>query len=245
MSYTAIEGDWVTCAAEPEKPCIGGFTFATPGKAYGYWDDDLMKSAPSFTFLWFNEHSIPLGFAPEYFLPILIGFFVSASETVGDIGMSCIASRIPTEGQDFNSRIQGGLLADGINSFLAALMTSPPNTTFSQNNGIIALTRCASRAAGFACAFWLIVFGVLGKLGGAFASIPICVLGGEVLQCFTMVFVSGMQMATKNKSRRNSFNLVIALSFGLGVAMMPTLFEGGGGKAFYAANLKFNTGFWP
>ena len=52
------------------------------------------------------------------------------------------------------------------------------------------------------------------------------------------VFVSGMTMATKNKSRRNSFILVIALSFGLGVAMMPNLFEGGGGKAFYAANLK-------
>merc|ERR1719487_2864581 len=183
-SYTAMEGDWVTCSAEPDKPCIGGFTFATPGKAYGYWDDDFMKSAPTFTFLWFNEHSIPLGFAPEYFFPILIGFFVSASETVGDIGMSCIASRIPTEGADYNSRIQGGILADGINSFIACLLTTPPNTTFSQNNGVIALTRCASRAAGFACAGWLMAFGVFGFLGAMFASVPICVVGGMVLQCF-------------------------------------------------------------
>merc|ERR1719421_1750788 len=170
-----------------------------------------MNAAPTFTFLWFNEHSIPLGFAPEYFFPILIGFFVSASETVGDIGMSCIASRIPTEGQDFNSRIQGGLLADGVNSLLACIMTCPPNTTFSQNNGVIALTRCASRAAGFACAGWLILFGLFAPLGAAFASVPICVVGGMVLQCFSMVFVSGMQMATTVRTRRNSYILMLSL----------------------------------
>merc|ERR1719331_544827 len=130
--------------------------------------------------------------------------------------MSCAASQIPSEGEDFNSRVQGGLLADGVNSMLACLMTSPPNTTFSQNNGIIALTRCASRAAGFACAFWLILFGVLGKLGGAFASIPICVVGGMVLQCFSMVFVSGMQMATTVRTRRSSYILMLSLGLGLG-----------------------------
>lgn len=61
-------------------------------------------------------------------------------------------------------RIRGGLLGDGISSFLSSLMTSMPNTTFSQNNGVIALTRCASRRAGIACACWLIVFGILAKV---------------------------------------------------------------------------------
>merc|ERR1711871_1097303 len=54
-----------------------------------------------------------------------------------------------------------------------------------------------------------------------------------------------MQMATAKRTRRNSFILMISLGLGLGVAMMPNLFEGGGGKSFYAGNLKFNHGFWP
>ena len=69
---------------------------------------------------------------------------VSTAETIGDVTMSCKYSKLETEGPDFESRVQGGLLADGVNSFLACLFTSPPNTTFSQNNGVISLTQCAS-----------------------------------------------------------------------------------------------------
>ena len=135
LRYTAQAGDWVTCATyadkilvgppgdqtcsdPPCKPCIGGATFAVEGKKYSFWDTDLIESSSWFTFIGMHEHPIlgNLGFAPEYFLPILIGFFVSSAETIGDIGMSCIASRLPTEGADYNSRIQGGLLADGVNS---------------------------------------------------------------------------------------------------------------------------------
>lgn len=70
-----------------------------------------------------------------------------------------------------SQRIRGGLLGDGISSFLSSLMTSMPNTTFSQNNGVIALTRCASRRAGIACACWLILFGILAK---------VCVLSAQL-----------------------------------------------------------------
>jgi len=220
---------------------------------------------------------------------------VSTAETIGDVTMSCAASKLPVKGDDFESRVQGGLLADGFNSLLACLFTSPPNTTFSQNNGVIQLTRCASRSAGFSCAsearaaakrkaffcpreriprgvrrdprrhgmstssprrrssggvsarrprrrrdprpadrprvsgnsrqdrentgkarcrFWLILFGVFGKLGAAFTSIPICVVGGLVLQAFAMVFVSGMIIATKHVTRRNTFIMMISLARG-------------------------------
>lgn len=241
---TALPGDKTTCSTEPTKPCIGGFADATPGKKYYYYSGDAVKNADTITFLWVK--TFPLGFAAEYFLPILIGFFISSAETVGDIGMSYIASELPTdERSDVDSRIQGGLLADGINSLIACLMTTPPNTTFSQNNGVIALTRCASRSAGFSCAFFLVLYGVFGKVGGLFTSIPICVVGGMVLQLFAMVFVSGMKMACTNMTRRNSFILMLSLAFGLGVAMEPHLFEGGGGFAFYSLNLAHNIGFWP
>ncbi|KAH8049091.1 xanthine transmembrane transporter [Aureococcus anophagefferens] len=103
----------------------------------------------------------------------------------------------------------------------------------------------ASRAAGFACAFWLILFGVIGKIGAAFSSIPICVVGGVVLQCFAMVFVSGMNIATRHATRRNNYILMVALALGIGVGMEPQLFEGGGPAAFYGGNLRHNIGFWP
>uniref|UniRef100_A0A7S0FP33 Uncharacterized protein n=1 Tax=Pyrodinium bahamense TaxID=73915 RepID=A0A7S0FP33_9DINO len=246
-SYEAIAGDKTMCSAEPDAPCIGGFADAVPGKRYSFWNTDRIEAAPTITFLWNNDPNplTFLGFAPEYFLPILIGFFISTAETVGDIGLSCEASDLPVKGDDFDSRVQGGLLADGINSLFAAVFTSPPNTTFSQNNGVIALTRCASRAAGFACACWLILFGVIGKFGAIMSSIPICVVGGLVLMCFSMVFVGGIKVVAKDLNRRNSFILTLALGLGLGVAMEPQLFEAGGVGSFYSKNLKHNYGFWP
>ena len=82
------------------------------------------------------------------------------------------------QGGGLYERIQGGLLGDGLSSFVAALGTSLPNTTFSQNNGVISLTRCASRQAGLAAAGWLLLAGILAKIAAFFATIPDCVLGG-------------------------------------------------------------------
>lgn len=65
----------------------------------------------------------------------------------------------------------------GCNSFFGAIAMTLPSTTFAQNNGVIALTRCASRWAGVACGIWLIIFGVLAKVGGWVTTIP----GDEVL----------------------------------------------------------------
>jgi len=184
------------------------------------------------------------GFSAEYFLPILIGFLVSTAESIGDIAMTAKYSKV-TDEAEVASHIQGGILADGVNSFLAALFGSPPNTTFSQNNGVIALTRCGSRSAGFSCAFWLILFGVFAKLGAAFATIPICVVGGLVLQAFASVFVSGMYMATSIPTRRNQYILMLALGIGLGVAMVGNVFDWPTPHSFYRNTLAYDWGFYP
>ena len=68
-------------------------------------------------------------------IPLLIAFVVTTVESVGDITASCDVSRVETSGPVFESRIQGGILADGVNSLIAVLMTGNPTTTFSQNNG--------------------------------------------------------------------------------------------------------------
>jgi xanthine/uracil permease len=78
-------------------------------------------------------------------------YIVCACEATGDVTATCDVSRLEVEGELFESRIQGGILADGINGALAGLMTITPMSTFAQNNGVIALTRCANRKAGYCC----------------------------------------------------------------------------------------------
>jgi NCS2 family nucleobase:cation symporter-2 len=76
------------------------------------------------------------------------------------------------------SRVQGGMLADSITATLAGLATVPPLTTFSQNSGVIALTRNASRSSGYMCAAILFLMGIIGKFGAIFVAAPPAVIGG-------------------------------------------------------------------
>ena len=89
-------------------------------------------------------------------------------EATGDITASAEVSRVAVEGEEFESRVQGGLLSDGIGGFFSALFTNPPLSIFAQNNGVIVITRCANRTAGRVCAAFLILFGVVGKISGVF-----------------------------------------------------------------------------
>jgi uric acid-xanthine permease len=101
-------------------------------------------------------------------------FFVVFFVT-GDITAVYEASEMSMETNEYKESVQGGLTGDGFNSLLAGLFTSMPNTTFSQNNGVISLTKCASRQAGYACGFWLICMGVFSKVAGLITSVPDCV----------------------------------------------------------------------
>ena len=69
-------------------------------------------------------------------------------EAIGDITASAEVSRQPVVGDVFDSRIQGGILSDGLGGFFSALFTVTPLSVFAQNNGVIAITRCANRGAG-------------------------------------------------------------------------------------------------
>lgn len=221
-------------------------SYTTPdGQVLSYVDSSKIDDAPWFNFPWMT--TFPLGFYPPAFIPIIVGFLVSSIETMGDISASCEASHIPGSGPDAESRIQGGLLADGLNSVVATLMTTAPNTTFSQNNGVIALTRCASRAAGLACAGWLIVLGMFSKFAGVISSIPDAVLGGMTIFLFANVFISGIAILADAgvTKRRNRFILAMALGLGLGVTAVPDFANGGGVTGFAGGNLNHNIGLIP
>jgi uric acid-xanthine permease len=185
-----------------------------------YWTTTLMDNAPAFTFLW--TETFPLKIYGPLVLPAIIAYVITAVETMGDIAATEEASELLPEGPEHNMRIQGGVLGDGFSSLLSCLGMSTPNTTFSQNNGVISLTRCASRQAGYACGFFLILAGVIAKVGAFFVSIPNCVLGGMTTFLFANVFVSGIKLITMNfVTRRNRFIIAMAMSFGVGVTIVP------------------------
>lgn len=192
--------------------------------ALGYMDQTLISEAPVFTFPLVRRFN--LGFYAPALIPVLIAYVISAVETVGDIAAASEASRVVTEGDEFEARVQGGLLADGLNSLFAGLLTSSPTTTFSQNNAVIVLTRTANRTAGLWAAVWLILFGVMGKVGGVFVAMPDAVLGGMTTFLFANVAVSGMRIiAGLNWDRRERFILALSLGLGIGVIAAQDAFR--------------------
>ncbi|KAF5320857.1 hypothetical protein D9619_000117 [Psilocybe cf. subviscida] len=191
--------------------------------AAGYISDSSIKSAPAITFLWVK--TFKLSVYPPAILPMLAVYVSLAMEAIGDITASAEVSRQEVVGDVFDSRIQGGILGDGISGFVSALFTVTPLSTFAQNNGVIAITRCANRGAGRWCCFFLIFFGVLGKISGVFLAIPNPVLGGVTTFLFANVASSGIRvLANTHFTRRDRFVLSAALAFGFGNLLHEDIF---------------------
>ncbi|KAF7295977.1 hypothetical protein MKEN_01412300 [Mycena kentingensis (nom. inval.)] len=191
--------------------------------AAGYADRSSIDSAPKITFLW--VHTFKIGVYGPAVLPMLAVYVSLAMEAIGDITASAEVSRQPVDGDVFDSRLQGGILSDGIGGFISALFTVTPLSIFAQNNGVIALTRTASVSAGRWCCVFLILFGIFGKISGAILAIPNPVLGGVTTFLFASVAVSGVRVLGMVKwGRRERFILAAALSFGLGDLLVPGIF---------------------
>ncbi|KAJ3126467.1 hypothetical protein HK098_007519 [Nowakowskiella sp. JEL0407] len=190
----------------------------------GYVDKGPIDRAPVITFLWVK--TFPISIYAPILIPLILVSGILAIEAVGDITATCEVSKQPVKGSAFEKRIQGGMMADGFGSFLSALMTNGPLSTFAQNNGVIAITQCANRTAGYWCCAFLILFGTLGKLGGAFVAIPKPVLGGMTSFLFASVAVAGIRIMSMLKwTRRDRFILTIGLTIGIGVVLLPNWFS--------------------
>jgi len=181
-----------------------------------YVTSEKFDSAKVATFLWVD--TFPLGFYWPAIIPLGIAYIVTTVESIGDISATMEASQMDIE----HERIQGGLLADGIYSSISCLAMSMPNTTFSQNNGVISLTRCASIYAGIACGCWLFIMGVFGYIAAIISSIPEAVIGGMTTFLFCNVFISGIRIiCSKPITRRVRFIMAVSLGLGVGVAIVP------------------------
>lgn len=192
--------------------------------ATGYFSSSGIRAAPAVSFIWVK--TFPLSVYGPIVLPLLAVYIVLMMEAIGDITATCDVSKLSVEGKLFDSRIQGGVLADGFNGLLAGLCTITPMSTFAQNNGVIALTRCANRKAGYAACFFLVVMGIFSKFAAALVAIPAPVLGGMTTFLFSAVAVSGVRIiSTVPFTRRNRFVLTASLSLGFGATLVPNWFS--------------------
>lgn len=192
--------------------------------ATGYFSSAGISAAPAASFIWVKTY--PLSVYGPIVLPLLAVYIVLMMEAIGDITATCDVSRLAVDGELFDSRIQGGVLADGFNGLLAGLCTITPMSTFAQNNGVIALTRCANRKAGYAACFFLVIMGIFSKFAASLVAIPAPVLGGMTTFLFSAVAISGIRIiSTITFTRRNRFILTAAMSLGFGATLVPNWFQ--------------------
>ena len=167
-----------------------------------------------------------LDFDLAHLLPWVIAYFITSIESLGDLTAIAETSNEPITGNLHKERLSRGLLADGLGSAVAAIFNSMPNTTFSQNIGVIQITKVGSRVVGYAVAAILLLLGFLPKIGAIVSVMPEPVLGGATLALFGMVAVAGINIATKDGlTDRKIFIFSISLSFGLGITFHPEAVE--------------------
>ena len=157
-------------------------------------------------------------------LPVMIMFIVTAVETVGDIS-GCIEGGMGREATD--SELAGGVMCDGIGSTFAALFGVLPNTSFSQNVGLVTMTKIVNRFALSCGAIFLILCGLLPKLAALISIMPQCVLGGAAVIMFSSIVMSGIQLVTKEPlTARNMTIVSVALGLGYGIGANSAVLSG-------------------
>lgn len=167
-----------------------------------------------------------LAFDLSSFIAIALIFVITAIEAYGDITANSLISGEPVKGERFIKRASGGILADGMNSMLAGIFNSFPNSVFAQNNGIIQLTGVASRYVGYYIAGMLMILGLFPAIGLAFSLIPEPVLGGATLLMFGTVAAAGIQIiASQRIGRKEVLVIALSLSFGLSVELVPEVLD--------------------
>lgn len=185
--------------------CLGMVDFTQVGNASWF-------SIPKFM-------PVKMEFHLQAIIAMGIMFIATTVETIGDV------SGITNGGLDrepTNEELQGGVLADGFGSILGSLFGVLPNTSFSQNVGLVAVTKVVNRFVIMTGAVFLIICGFCPKLSALFSVMPQSVLGGAAVIMFAMILVSGLQSLLREKiDDRNGLIIAMAIGLGVGIGNVP------------------------
>ncbi|MDR1378799.1 MAG: purine permease [Synergistaceae bacterium] len=159
-------------------------------------------------------------FNPKFVIPFIAGYLVTVIETVGVV--QSIGNMTQSEMTD--EIIADGVRADGFGSLISPILGSGPVATFSQNAGLIPLTKCASRSVAIAAGVMLVILSLFPKLATVVSIMPPPVLGGVGVLMFGTVASAGVQSLSEVKfNNRNMLIIASAIGIGLGVTMRPEL----------------------
>ncbi|MDR2733956.1 MAG: purine/pyrimidine permease [Spirochaetota bacterium] len=164
---------------------------------------------------------VPIEFDLAAIIPIAIMFIVTTVETVGDIAGITVGGmgREPTD-----KELSGGIICDGLGSTFAAIFGVLPNTSFSQNVGLVAMTKVVNLFAISLGAVFLIACGLFPKLAAVVSAMPQSVLGAAAVMMFASIVVSGIQLITKEKITPRIVTIVsVSLGLGFGMGSSPTI----------------------
>lgn len=157
-------------------------------------------------------------------LPVMIMFIVTTVETVGDIS-GVMEGGMGREATD--KELSGGIICDGLGSSFAALFGVLPNTSFSQNVGLVTMTKVVNRSALACGAVFLVLCGLIPKLAAVVSIMPQSVLGGAAVIMFSSIVMSGIQLITKFPLTARSMTIVsVALGLGYGLGANSAVLSG-------------------
>lgn len=156
-------------------------------------------------------------------ISVLVIFLVSATETIGDT--SALASS-GLNREVSKKELTGSIAADGFVSALSGLFGCLPITSFSQNVGLVSMTKVVNRFTIFTGCVIMVLAGLFPMFGTLLATLPEAVLGGCTLMMFGNIVISGLQMIAKcGFSQRNIIIAALSLSIGLGFTQVPEIFS--------------------
>ena len=160
-----------------------------------------------------------LDFVPGAIILMLFMAVVTTIETIGDISATTMGG---DNREATDEELSGGILADGLGTVFASLFNAMPNTSYSQNAGLVAFTGVISRHVGTIAGVILILLGLFPKLGGVIAAMPESILGGAAIVMFGLITAAGIKLIAQSEmTKRNLLILGLSLSFGIGMYLKP------------------------
>ena len=144
---------------------------------------------------------------------------VTTIETIGDISATTMGG---ADREATDKELSGGIMADGLGTAVGSIFNAMPNTSYSQNAGLVAFTGVISRHVGTVAGVILVLLGLFPKLGGIIAAMPESVIGGAAIIMFGLITAAGIKLIAQSEmSQKNLLILALSLSFGIGMSLLP------------------------
>jgi xanthine permease XanP len=194
------------------------------GLVFAYVTGEVVQATPATpdSIVLLSLLPFKLGFDPFIFLLFLPIYLVTITESIGDLTATSMLSKRSVHGQDYWLRLRGGVLADGFNTVLASLVGTFPNTTFSQNNGVIKLTGVASRYVGLWLAGMLVLLGSVPAFSMLFQILPAGVLHGATGLMFAMIMLAGLRVLRDQPNQKRTMTMLVVCTVGAMVFTQAT-----------------------